>query len=71
MLKNMGKMDRIIRGIIGLVAFILAIVFGLQTFNWLPIVLIIVGVIMWGTATIGFCPLYVPFKISTKKPQSS
>jgi hypothetical protein len=65
--KNMGKTDRIIRGLIAIVAFVLAIVFGLQTFNWLPIVLIIVGVIMGFTALVGICPLYMPFKISTKK----
>ena len=61
---NMGKLDRIIRGIIG-VALIVVALFVLDGV-W-QIVLIVLGGIMVGTALSGFCPLYVPFHISTKK----
>ncbi|MDD3994620.1 MAG: DUF2892 domain-containing protein [Dehalococcoidales bacterium] len=60
----MGKLDRIIRGIIG-VALIVVALFVLDG-AW-QIVLIVLGGIMVGTALSGFCPLYVPFHISTKK----
>jgi uncharacterized membrane protein len=61
---NMGKLDRIIRGIIG-VALILVALLAMDG-AW-QIVLIVLGGILGGTALSGFCPLYVPFHISTKK----
>jgi uncharacterized membrane protein len=61
---NMGKLDRIIRGIIG-VALILVALLAMDG-AW-QIVLIVLGGILVGTALSGFCPLYVPFHISTKK----
>ncbi|MDD4924332.1 MAG: DUF2892 domain-containing protein [Dehalococcoidales bacterium] len=61
---NMGKIDRIIRGVVG-VALIIVALFVL-TGAW-QIVSIVVGGILVGTALSGFCPLYVPFHISTKK----
>jgi uncharacterized membrane protein len=61
---NMGKLDRIIRGIVG-VALIVVALFVLDG-AW-QIVLIVLGGILVGTALSGFCPLYVPFHISTKK----
>jgi hypothetical protein len=57
MKRNMGKTDRIVRGVIGIAGVALGFYF--QTwwglFALIPLV----------TAAIGFCPLYVPFKIST------
>ena len=61
---NMGTIDRIIRGIIG-VALIVVALFVLEG-AW-QIVSIVLGGILVGTALSGFCPLYVPFHISTKK----
>ena len=65
MVKNMGPADRIVRLVVFIVIAILiaakvlsgaaAIVFG------------IIAVIMFLTSLAGFCPLYVPFKISTAK----
>lgn len=65
MIKNMGSSDKIIR-------LILAIVFAVLYFakiitGTLGIILIIIAVIFLVTSLVGFCPLYVPFKISTKK----
>ena len=55
---NMGSADRIIRAIVGVV--LLALVFvGPQTpWGW-------IGLIPLATSLVGFCPAYVPFKIST------
>jgi len=61
---NMGKINRIIRGIIG-TALIIVALFTLDG-AW-QIVLIVLGGILVGTALIGFCPLYLPFHFSTKK----
>lgn len=54
---NMGKADRIIRGILG-VAILGA---GLYFRSWWGLI----GIIPLGTSIIGWCPLYVPFKINT------
>jgi hypothetical protein len=63
MKKNMGTIDRVIR-------VILAIVVGILYLNGsisgtASIILGILAVIFILTAAIGFCPLYVPFNIST------
>ncbi|HEY9189316.1 MAG TPA: DUF2892 domain-containing protein [Sulfurovum sp.] len=55
---NMGKMDRIIRLIIGLVA----VAWGLKYGN---IIADVIGGILLLTALIGWCPLYMPFGINT------
>lgn len=63
MKSNMGNTDRLIR-------IILAIVFGGLYFSgtvtgtW-GIVLVVLGVVFLLTALIKWCPLYVPFGIST------
>jgi hypothetical protein len=57
MKQNMGATDRVIRAVIGIAGVALGVYF--QTwwglFALIPLV----------TAAIGFCPLYVPFRIST------
>jgi hypothetical protein len=56
---NVGKADKIIRIILGLV--IIAVGFYFKSW-WGAI-----GVVPIFTALIGWCPLYAPFKISTCK----
>lgn len=63
MTKNMGSFDKILRIIIALVFIVLAIT-GQISGTW-ETVLIIVAAILLLTSMIGFCPLYLPFKIST------
>jgi hypothetical protein len=61
---NMGSADRIIRIIVGL--FLISLIFwGPKTYWGL------IGVILVLTAFVGFCPLYVPFKLSTRKKKSA
>jgi phosphate/sulfate permease len=56
---NMGKTDRIIRGIIG----IGVIGAGVYFQNWWGAI----GIVPLGTAILGLCPAYIPFGISSCK----
>lgn len=61
---NMGSTDRIVR-------IVLALVFaGLYFTNMVSglwgIILLVLGLVFLLTSFISFCPLYLPFKISTK-----
>lgn len=67
MQRNVGSADRVIRGIIGIVAG----VFGVMNIGiWWGIVLLIVGVVSIFTALSGWCPLYALFKLSTYKKKA-
>ncbi len=65
MKKNMGTLDRILR-------FIVAAVFAYLYFSgtitgvW-GIILLVLGAVFVLTSLVSFCPLYLPFKISTRK----
>ncbi len=61
---NMGKTDRIIRILVAIVIAVLY--FTDQISGTAAIVLGIIALIFILTSAIGFCPLYVPFKFSTK-----
>lgn len=63
---NMGKVDRIIRMVIGVL--LIAGVF-LISGTLLKVLFGIIGLVMILTAATGFCPLYVPFGISTCKTE--
>ncbi|MFA6403167.1 MAG: DUF2892 domain-containing protein [Salinivirgaceae bacterium] len=56
---NVGKIDKIIRVILGLAISIV----GLLNSSWLGLI----GIVPILTAIISWCPLYVPFKINTSK----
>ena len=65
MKKNMGTLDRIIR--LALVVLIVVLYFtGVISGTW-AIILGILAVILLVTSLISFCPLYLPFGISTRK----
>ncbi|MCU0688556.1 MAG: DUF2892 domain-containing protein [Phycisphaerales bacterium] len=66
--KNVGGVDRVIRGVLG-AALIAAAVFalGLTQGAVAGIVALVTGVILLGTAAVGICPLYMPFKLATCK----
>lgn len=63
MKKNIGSIDRVIRVILGLVIIGLGIGFK----SWLGLI----GLVPIFTATIGWCPLYAPFGITTCKVKSN
>lgn len=58
MICNMGKIDRVIRLIIGLVV----VAWGVTNGN---IIADVVGGILLFTALIGWCPLYTPFRFNS------
>jgi hypothetical protein len=57
MVRNVGNIDRIIRLILGLAIIGLGLYFG----SWWGAF----GLIFLFTAAVGWCPLYVPFGLST------
>ena len=64
--QNVGGVDRAVRGIIGIVALVLAFtMFGVTSGAVVGVIAAIVGVVMLLTAALGFCPAYLPFKLST------
>ena len=67
MKKNMGIADRTIRTILAIVVAILY--FTNQITGTAAIILGIIAVIFLLTSIVGFCPLYVPFKLSTRKKE--
>jgi hypothetical protein len=65
MKKNMGTADRLIR-------FLLAVVVGILYFTHQitgtpAIILGIIAIVFLLTSLVGFCPLYVPLRLSTRK----
>ena len=65
MIKNMGTADRVIRTVLALI--VIALYFTGKITGVTAIILGIVAVIFLLTSLITFCPLYVPFKLSTRK----
>jgi uncharacterized membrane protein len=62
---NESTLDRIIRGIVGAIALVLAVVVGVGSVG--GILMIVVGGILVVTAAVGFCPLYRILGLSTAK----
>ena len=67
MKKNMGTTDRIIRLL--LVALVAVLYFTNVISGTLALILGILAVIFLITSLISFCPLYLPFGISTRKKE--
>lgn len=67
MKKNMGKVDKMLRVIVALVIGVLY--FNHDISGMLASVLITLALVFFVTSMIGFCPLYVPFKIDTNEKQ--
>lgn len=63
MTKNVGTIDRAIRAIVGIVAIALFATNTLQ--GTVGIIAIVVGVVMLGTAAIGWCPPYALLGINS------
>lgn len=65
MKRNMSNIDRIARVV--LAAVFAYLYFGEVVTGTLGIVLVVFGAVFLLTAVFAFCPLYVPFKLSTHK----
>jgi ribose/xylose/arabinose/galactoside ABC-type transport system permease subunit len=69
MKKNMGTTDRMIRIV---AAFVIAgLLLTGQIEGVVATVLGVLAVVFFGTSLVSFCPLYLPFKISTRKEVST
>lgn len=63
---NMGTADRVIRAFV--VAPALLVVAAMVGFGTvLGIIATVLAVVMLGTAAVGSCPLYLPFRVNTDK----
>jgi len=62
---NMGTTDRTIRLIVAVI--IAALYFSGQISGTLAIILAIVAIAFVVTSLVGWCPMYLPFGISTRK----
>lgn len=67
--RNVGTVDRAARAILGVAALVWAFVTGAT--GALGLVLIVVAVVLLGTAAVGFCPLYRLLGISTASDRRS
>jgi hypothetical protein len=65
---NMGGLDRILRVLVAIVIGVLY--FTHQISGTVALVLGAFAVIFVATSLISFCPLYLPFGISTKKKEA-
>lgn len=65
LVQNMGTVDRIIRVVLALV--FIALYFSGFVSGILGTILLILAVVFILTSAVAFCPLYAPFKISTRK----
>jgi len=65
MKKNMGIVDRLVRIIIAALALILVLTGVVE--GTIGIVLLVVAAVFVLTSFVSFCPLYLPFGISTCK----
>ena len=65
MKQNIGTTDRILRIVVAAPVFV---ILGIVTGPAAPIswVFYVLGAVMLGTGVVGFCPLYLPFKLSTR-----
>jgi hypothetical protein len=64
MTQNMGSVDRGVRVVIAFALALLSLSLGFGTA--IGIALLVLAGVLLVTATVGFCPLYVPFHISTR-----
>lgn len=62
---NMGNADRVIR--VAVAAIVLVLYFTGTITGTLGIVLLVLAAVFVATAFVGFCPLYLPFGIRTRK----
>lgn len=65
MKKNMGVVDRFVR--LAIVVAVAVLYFTGVLHAALAIVLGVIAVVLLLTSAVGTCPLYLPFKLSTRK----
>jgi hypothetical protein len=69
MKQNVGGTDRIVRIVIAAVLLVGAWMAGFASVA--GIVMLVLAVVLAATSAMSFCPLYLPFGLSTRKPTES
>jgi len=64
MTPNVGNTDRIIRLVVAVL--FAALYFGGVVMGTFGVILLVLGIVFALTAAVSFCPLYLPFKFSTR-----
>ena len=59
---NVGKIERFLRILVGLVIFYVGVLYPVEPKIWG-----FIGLVPVITGILGWCPLYLPFKINTNK----
>jgi hypothetical protein len=67
MKKNMGTIDKVIRILVAVVFVVLYFTHVIS--GTLGIILLILATVFVVTSILGFCPLYLPFGLSTNKKE--
>ena len=67
MKKNMGTVDKVIRILVAVI--ILVLYFTHVVSGTLAVILLILAGVFVVTSLLGFCPLYLPVGLSTKKKE--
>jgi len=67
MKKNMGTIDKVIRILVAVVVVVLYFTHVIS--GVLAIILLVLSAIFVVTSLLGFCPLYLPFGLSTRKKE--
>lgn len=67
MKKNMGTADQIIRVLLAVI--FAGLIFAGQVHGTLAVILGILTVVFVVTSVVSFCPLYVPFGLTTRKKE--
>ena len=62
---NVGTIDRVLRAVLALILAVLY--FSGTVTGTLGIILLVLGGVLLLTSLLSFCPLYAPFKFSTRK----
>lgn len=69
MKKNMGTIDRVVRVLIAVLIVVLYMAGYIS--GTLAIILLVLSAVFVVTSLVSTCPLYLPFGISTCKPENS
>jgi hypothetical protein len=69
MKKNMGTVDKVIRVLVAVI--ILVLYFTHVVSGTLAVILLIIAGVFIVTSLLGFCPLYLPFGLSTRKKEEA
>ncbi len=67
MKKNMGTIDKVIRVLVAVIVLVLYFTHVIS--GTLAVILLILSAVFVVTSLLGFCPLYLPFGLSTRKKE--